>query len=309
MSSNTPSANMQHRALGAMLSSAFFTWPSAVTIAFFLGMFILGIHLPFDFWQPWLWLPVGIVAEGAYLYATLTDPEAGRQAVERMLTEQYNPATIRNSLARQRVESALKTKALIDKFIQSQDGGLKASLEQTTSEMNDWIGQIYRLARNIDTFESNNQFDQGLRTLPSEIANLRNRLSLETDPGVRDEVNQAIQIRQQLLANLDSIGNMAKRAELQMDNTLTQLGTIYTQMQLIDVKALDSNRSQRLRQDIHDQISSLSDTISAMDDVYHKNSTYDNSVNTLAGDPSTSSATAAASDIAAKRMQGGGQSR
>ena len=40
-------------------------------------------------------------------------------------------------------------------------------------------------------------------------------------------------------------------------------------MQLIDSKEVDGSRAQRLRSEIQDEIASLSDTISAMDDVYH----------------------------------------
>ncbi len=311
MSSNNTRSNMERRTLGAMLTNAFFTAPSAITIAFFLVMFLLSVRLPFDFWQPWMWLPIGALAEGVYIYATLTDPEAGRRAVEQMLTERFNPASINNALARERLRKALDYKALIDKFVEAQGGAFKVSLQQTTSEINDWVGQIYRLARSIDTFESNAAVNPDPRGLPREIANLKKRLDTETDPGLRSELSDSIQIREKLLDNLQGIANMAKRAEIQMDNTLVQLGTIYAQMQLIDVKALDSGRSQRLRQDIREQISALSDTISAMDDVYQQGQGYDNAVSTLSGGAAASSAapegmsTDSGVQASTRRTQGG----
>lgn len=261
--------NIDQRALGAMLQNAFFTWPSAVNIAFFLVLFLLGVS-PFGFWQPWMWIALGAVAEVIYLAATVTDPEQSRRAVEQMVTERYNPNSIRNLTARDKLKQSLDYKALIDKFIDAQGGAFKASLQQTSSDVNDWIGLIYGLAKKIDTFESNTTINQKLRDVPTQIVNLKRRLDLETDPSVKAALNELICINQELNDNLQKIGNTAKSAEIQMDNTLAQLGTVYAQMQLIDVKDINSGRTQRLRDNIREQIASLSDTISAMDDVYHQ---------------------------------------
>ncbi len=280
--------DIEQRALGAMLSSAFFTWPSAVNIGLFLILFFL-VRLPFGFWQQWMWLIAGVIAEAVYLYATITDPEASREAVGRMFTEKFNPSTIRNVSARQQLQKALEYKSLIDKFADSQSGALKASLQQTASEINDWIARIYRLAKNIDTFEANSVINRDRQNAPTELANLKRRLTVETDPGVKAELTEAVQIRQRLMDNLQSIANTAKRAEIQMDNTLAQLGTVYAQMQLINAKDLDSGRAQRLRDDIREEIASLSDTISAMDDVYQKqglNEAVSSAVSNLAADDS-----------------------
>ena len=129
---------LQKRAIGAMVSNAFFTWPSAVNIALFLLLFVFA-PLPFAFWQQWMWLALGAIAEAVYLYATVTDPKAGSEAVRRMLIEKYNPATINNAVARQRVQKALDNKALIDKFVAQQGGALKVSLQDASLDINKMI--------------------------------------------------------------------------------------------------------------------------------------------------------------------------
>ncbi len=53
-----------------------------------------------------------------------------------------------------------------------------------------------------------------------------------------------------------------------MENTLAALGTLYTQLQLIGAKDVDSGRTQRLQEDIAEQIASLQDIAEAMDEVY-----------------------------------------
>jgi hypothetical protein len=261
------SEDIQQRALGAMLTDAFFTWPSAVNIAFSLIMFFLVPHL-FAFWQPWFWIVFGVVAEAIYLVATLTDPVASQAAVSRMLMERFDPNDIKNLSARQGLQKALEYKRLIDAFAARQTGALKVSLSQTANEINDWIELIYRLARSIDTFEANSVIDRDRRAVPTELENLKRRLAAETDPDVQAELREAIEIRQRLLDNLQSIANSVKRTTIKLDSTVAQLSTVYAQMQLLDTKALDSGRAQRLRTEIQDEIASLSDTLNAMDDVY-----------------------------------------
>lgn len=288
MADQNPRASMQRRALGAIVSNAFFTWPSAVNIALFVLLFVF-VPLPFAFWQPWMWLAIGALAEAVYLYATVTDPQAGSEAVRRMLVEKYNPSTINNAVARQRVQKALDYKGLIDKFVAQQGGALKVSLQDASLDINKMIELIYQLARKIDSFEALAQGNQTSVTVISDLNSMQKRLSLETDPSVRSELSDGIQMKQQLLDQLTSIDNTAKRAEIQMDNTLTQLSTMYAQMQLMDAKALDGGRANRLRQDIREQISALSDTISAMDDVYQRPASAPDSASIrLAGDADSS---------------------
>ena len=57
-------------------------------------------------------------------------------------------------------------------------------------------------------------------------------------------------------------------AEFQLENTLAALGTLYTQLQPIGAKDVDSGRPQRLQEDITAQIASLQDSAEAMDEVY-----------------------------------------
>ncbi|MBX3084023.1 MAG: hypothetical protein KF716_20475 [Anaerolineae bacterium] len=255
------------RALGAMLREAFFSWPSAVIIGFVMVMFALNV-LPFAFWQSWMWLVFGVLAEGAYLWSTLTDPVAAQQAVARMLQEKYDPNDIRNLHARQQLRKALEYKTNIDAFVAKQAGAMREGLSQTSQEINDWIGQIYQLAKSIDMFEANEIINRDRRTVPTDLENLKRRLKIETDAAVRSEIQDAIETRERLVASLRTIENNAKRTEIKMDNTVAQLSTVFAQMQLLNSRELDSGRAQRLREEIRDEIASLNDMVSAMGDVY-----------------------------------------
>ena len=295
---------IQQRALTAMLTDAFFTWPSAILIGFSIIAFFL-LPAIFAWWQPWFWIVFGVVAEAIYLAATLTDPVANQEAVSRMLTERFDPRGIKNISARQRMQKALEYKRSIDDFVNRQTGARKVSLGQTADEINNWIERIYQLAKAIDTFDDNQIIDRDRRAVPTELENLKRRMAVETDPGVKSELQDAINIRQQLLNNLSSITNAVKRTDIKLDNTLAQLSTVYAQMQLLDSKEIDGGRSQRLRAEIQDEIASLSDTISAMDDVYSYQG-YNKAVTNLGSDAAQSAAAGDDAQAAQRSARGGG---
>jgi len=308
MSNNkNPREALQDRALSAMLSNAFFTWPSAVLISLFTGLTLLNVPI-LPGWQNWMWLIAGALAEGAYLWATVTDPEASRKAISKMLTEKYDPRSIRNDNARGQLQRALEYKTQIDRFVAQQTGALRVSLEATASEVNDWVGLIYQLARNIDTFEGNTIISRDRQNVATEIANLKRRLSVETDADVKNEVQEGLRVRQNLLTNLENIGNTAKRTELRMENTIAQLSTVYAQMQLLDARDLDSGRTVRLQADIREEIAQLSDTLAAMDDVYKQGGQVSAAVVNLA-EPNTNAAQDAGTSSTAARRSGSTSSR
>lgn len=258
--------NMRGRAWQAIFSRAFYSLESAVIIALSIALFGLG-YMPFDWWQAGYWLIFGALAEALYLGVSVTDPNAARRAVDEMLTEQYDPAAIKNPIARERLKRALEYRRLIGETAAKHGGAMRRHLEATGSEINDWIAQIYELAKHIDTFEENEIINRDRRMVPHDLKNLQRRLEKEDAAGVRAELEEAIQTKETQLANLRELENKIKRADIQLDHTLSALGTVYTQMQLIDSKDVDSARTQRLQDEIRDQVLTLQDTISAIDEV------------------------------------------
>jgi outer membrane protein TolC len=73
---------------------------------------------------------------------------------------------------------------------------------------------------------------------------------------------------QRQLDTLASLDDTIQRAKLQLENSLTSLGTIYSQTMLVDAKDIDSGRARRLRQEIADEVTELHDVLIAMDEVY-----------------------------------------
>ena len=69
----------------------------------------------------------------------------------------------------------------------------------------------------------------------------------------------------QALRDLD---DRMKQAELQMEQSLTALATIYSQIQLVDAQSVESGRAERLQSDIRDQVNRLGDLVDSINEVY-----------------------------------------
>jgi len=263
--------DMRDRAWKAIFSSAFFSVESALIIALSLILFGVGFA-PFEAWQAWYWLVFGALAEALYLGVTVSDPDANRKIVGQLLSDRFDPDDVRNPAARDRLKRAIEYHRLITEAAARFGGPTRRSIDATASQISDWVEQIYRLALRLDSFEENPIINRDRRMVPHDLKDLQRRLARETDPGVRAELEEAIQTKETQLANLRSLENNIKRADIQLDHTLAALGTVYAQVQLIDARDVDSARAQRLQSEIRDEVLSLSDTIAAIDEVqsYHK---------------------------------------
>ncbi|MBI5961115.1 MAG: hypothetical protein HY866_20430 [Chloroflexi bacterium] len=257
---------MRARALQSIVGAAFFSVESAVIVALSIVLFGLG-YQPFEWWQAAYWLIFGAVAETLYLGVTITDPNAAERAVSARLKEQFDPHDVENPVARERLKRALEYRRLISEAAAKHKGAMRHNIESTASELTAWIEQIYNLAKRMDAFEENEVINRDRRTVPMDLDNLRRRLKVEESAAVREQLEEAIQTKETQLANLRSLENNIKRADIQLDHTLSALGTVYAQVQLIDAREVDSARAQRLQENIREEVLSLEDTIAAFDEV------------------------------------------
>ncbi|MBZ0302661.1 MAG: hypothetical protein K8J31_23150 [Anaerolineae bacterium] len=267
MSTSDSSNQIRDRALGAVLRNAILRWESLVTIVLTAVLF-MAVPQPFPWWQDWFWLVGGAIAEAALVVATLTDQNAAQEAVAREFANRYDLRGIRSRVSRERLQNALEYRQGMLSLMQNQRGAMRTSLKQTIDDVDDWIGHMHRLALHIDAFEENELVERDRKMVPQQLEKTRIRLQREQDPAVQRDLQQQIQQLEQQLANLEATANSVKRAEIQLESTLSSLGTIYAQMSLMGTKEVDSSRAQRLRLEIQDEVAGLQDTIDAMDEVH-----------------------------------------
>ena len=269
--------NVRRKVLGTLLLNAVLRWESFITLLITMILFIgvgnfqlLGVTLP-----PWFWLALGGVAETALIWSMLTDPEETQQAMAREFESKYDLSMIRNSVSRERLRQAMNYRRNMLQLIKRHSGAMRSQFSDTITDVNDWIAAMYDLALHIDSFEGNELVAQDMRTVPQQIEKVKIRIEREDDERVRSDLQRQLKLLEQQRLNLEATKNSVKRAEIQLESTLSSLGTVYAQMSLLGTKSgTDSTKQQRLRLEIQDEVNSLQDTIEAMDEVQNQSAMF-----------------------------------
>jgi rubrerythrin len=224
---------------------------------------------PFPGWQPWFWLAGGALAWLAIATAVFVNPRTGAQVVADLLRAKFDAATIKDLESRRRIEKALEYRKQIEATIgRARAGLLRDNLLETAAEMDEWLENMYSLAVRLDAYEADRTIQQDMQSVPSTLATYEQRLKTVTDAKLRGQMQEIYDSKKKQWESLQTLNETMVRARLQMDNTLSAMGTVYSQMLLIGVKDIDSGRARRLREDIAEEIKGLHDVVTAMDEVY-----------------------------------------
>ena len=276
---NNNGKTLEQRAQQAILQYAFFRPESALIIALTLLLTAFAVLADFGAFSlpgildavPWLaWLGGGIVAEAAIVYSSLTDPEAHRRVVAAMLRQEFQPERLRHSWLQQQVEEAFKYRERITAAIRERrDSVLKDHLADTAGQLDEWLEEVYGLAQRLDRYQAERELHARNRERAEErLQELKAQLQREKNPAVKADIQHNIDSLERQLKTIRQLENAMERARLRLENTLTAMGTIYTQTMLVGAKDIDSGRARRLRQEISEEVSELGDVLSAMDEVY-----------------------------------------
>ncbi|MCP4360486.1 MAG: hypothetical protein GY796_20955 [Chloroflexi bacterium] len=274
---------LETRAQKAIIQEAFFRAESALILALTIlmtaaaGLNLVNVNLPLI--GDNLWLPIlagGIFLEALILYSSITDEEFGRQVVEKLLRQEFKPERLQDKSLQRRMQEALDYRSRIENSIRQQDSSMVTDeLLQTAGQIDDWLANMYDLALKIDRYQQEKAILERDRTrAESRLAQLKREYSSAQNPAVKSQMELTIEGLQRQLQILDTLDGAINRARLQLENSLTHLGTIYSQTMLVDAKGIDRARARRLRQEIADEVTELNDILVTMDDVYATESAF-----------------------------------
>ena len=259
-----------HRSKRAILAHGFLRLESAITI----GLAIVAIGLfprPFPFWRWWYWLIIFAIAEVLIVYTSITDERTAEQVIAEMLRQRYNPDRLRVPHLRAQLEQAVRYRQAMERQILTRrQGVLRDRLLDMVARVDRWLAQIWTLAQRLDRLSNDNLVQRDLQEAPGAIAQYRSRLQVAQDARMRDDLGRALASKQAQLANLQELARTMERGQLQLENTISDLGTIYSQVLLLEARDVDSGTMQRLGQDIDEQVKALSDIVSTLDELYQK---------------------------------------
>lgn len=263
------SKEMQEQIRKSLLSYSIFRPESAVVIALTLILTTLSVlGLP---WFPgawWMWLLFGLLGEGLIVLSSLRDQKFIQQVMNEVFHEKYDVRQLRNPDLRQKLVKALEYRELITKEIDRKpDEVLDEYLRDTARGLEDWIAQVYRLALGLDD-DKDQMVAREMQTVQQELNRFKAELVRQKGTAVQANIEKTISIKQAQWDALSSLRDAREKARLQLEDTLSAISTVYTQVVLLGSKDVNSSRAQRLQQDMLDQVHALQDTSDAMDEVY-----------------------------------------
>lgn len=254
----------------SVLSYAFFRWESALVIA--ATIVLMGLSLVDLPWFPgewWHWLLFGLVGEGLVILTTLRDDRAYKRVMDDMFHQEFDVRKLRAADLREKVSKALEYRTLIVQEIEGEDASvLNDHLSDVANGLEDWIAQVYHLALGLDAYGRDMVIARDLKTVPEELARYEKRLAQERDGPVREELKKTVALKQSQWDTLKNLRDTMAKAQLQLENSLSAMSTIYTQVVLLGAKDVDSGRAQRLQKDMAEQIRALEDIGATMDEIY-----------------------------------------
>jgi hypothetical protein len=273
MSKSSFEQELERKAGRAILTRSIYRWESAVIIALTLSLALLTLTgiIPalFGILPWWFWLVLGALGEIGLVWSSVKDPEFRARAVAEMFHEKFNAREIDNAALRQRAEKALEYRDRIDETIaKSREGVMRQHMSDVSQGITQWVENVFRLARRLDAYTSDETLRQDLESVEPGIDALKKRLALEDDDAVRRQISQTIAQKQIQRDNLHKLQNVMERAQFQLESTITAMGTVYSQMMLLSSRDMASGRAQRLQQDIDDQVQALQDVVQTLDEVY-----------------------------------------
>ena len=260
---------LEKKAQRAIIQEAFLRWESAIVISLTLILALFGGNVV-DFIPWWGWVAGGAVAEIGLVVSSMLDPAFGQKVVADLLRREFEPTRLHDKRLQQQINEALDYRSRIEKAIRERnDTLLKDELAEMAGQIDEWLENIYDLARRIDRHQQEQQIlERDKKRTHARISELNQQLKNEENTAVQQQIEATLESMQRQLRTLDALDDTIQRARLQLENSLVHLGTIYSQTMLVDVKDIDSGRAKRLRQEIKDEVVEINDLLLAMDEVY-----------------------------------------
>jgi hypothetical protein len=227
------------------------------------------LRRPFPWWPPFGWPLLGLIGLAMIFYSSLIDADTNARVLLDLFQEQFDARRIKDKALRQQVETGLEYQRRIETQVRRQRSGLiHDRLEDTANQITNWLSNIYQLAVRLDAYRADDLLARERSALPKELERLAAQRKLEGDGRMQAQLDEVIAGKGKHWQTLRELDARMQQAALQLEQSLTALATIYSQVQLIDAQDVDSGRTERLQADIREQVDRLNDLVSSINEVY-----------------------------------------
>ena len=186
------------------------------------------------------------------------------------MRDRFRPEQLQDAELRQKVLTSLDYRSRIEALMRA--GGFADARPRHSGlelQFDGWISNVSKLAKWLDDFKKEIAYSGGhALDTGRRVAQLRTRLEQEKDLKTKQEIENTIVWHEKFMGNIDKIERAVKRANLKLEQSISQLGTIYSQTLLMDARGIESNRAQELHAEITTEVEQLDETVAAMERVY-----------------------------------------
>lgn len=142
----------------------------------------------------------------------------------------------------------------------------RSRLDNLTRHIDHWQNSLHALVRQVEVFQHNPLLQRDLKAVPKAIARLETELAEAPSPQVQSALERTLNNRRQQLAALESLRDMTRWAEVKIENTVSILGSLYSQA-LMSQSTGQVADYQRLLAEIEDEAQALDDYVTTLAEV------------------------------------------
>lgn len=166
-----------------------------------------------------------------------------------------------------RLNQARAYKREIDHLVETTTDPLrKDKLHQLSADVDNWMKTVEEMSQRIDGFKGNQVIQHDLATVPESIKKLTAQLNEETDPHVKEILERTLAARADQMASLQKLQSLMRQAEVQLENSIAALGTIYSQALATQSTTRVADYS-HLSSELEEQSKLLRDQLEALEEV------------------------------------------
>lgn len=262
MADNNPRSDLTT----AIFQRAFFRWENAVL---FSAALLMAILLP---WPFALLALVPLIGVGVMVWIGIHETQVQTDALQEMLYTTFDPRQLRSKRVRSLGVATLEMRREIDLAYERLDSeALRLQVGGVVDKLNPWMEYVYKLSTVVDHYDLNAFLDKNPESIQADIAVLQRSLTPRISERVVKEKQALIEAKQQRLAAVQTLADRIEEAFLQLQQSLENLKSIYTQIgMVITTSSLDGFDSRSIEKELDEQVLRMGDLLSGLESTYKK---------------------------------------
>jgi hypothetical protein len=251
-----------------ILTETWKRWPAA-SIAIAAGTLLLALFVS------WWFLLVGAAAYVVFAYVSTSNQQGLKQLSGAMPAPTGNPQRYDlNKLQgkyRETMQRALDKRQSIETAVaETGDPGTRRALQDSTHDLEELTTTIYDLTLKAQGVQSAMQSSNTLATLSEDITRLENAIKTTNDEFQRGQYYATLDGKLQQMQNFTDIKVALDRWDAQLDNALSTLDTILSQVLRIRSSEMlsFSDATDQVSHSLRNEVDNLKATSDALDSLY-----------------------------------------